>query len=355
MNQIILDTDSIFSTTVNREPDLQRLLKINNLKTHFLGDKTQLDFPEEDVFAIVARADQPFTIKEMQTYPALRLISPFGSGFDHIDLEAAKAHDITVTNVPLIHGQSVAELTISFMLALGRKIFSHNSALKRGLWQRDLTDNLFDKQIGIVGLGSIGKEVAKIAQALGMTTVAYDVVPDEIFFKTPNVARHDLETLVKTCDIITLHMPLTDETKHMIDKEMLSLMKPNAFLINTSRGEIIDEAALLTALNQEQIAGAALDVFSQEPPFDNSVLRELISHPKVIATPHIASTTLETHKAVAEHIIYNIIAVKENRLQDTDKLIVLEKDQIKEQGSPQSLLKDKNTYFYKVYNIRENT
>ena len=178
--------------------------------------------------------------------------------------------------------------------------------MKEKKWERFYGNSVFGKKLGIVGLGNIGKEVAKTAKNLGMNVFAFDANYDENFLRIYGIEKKDFETLLKTSNFLSLHLPFTEQTKNLIGDRELDLMMPTVYLINTSRGEIVDEKALLDALENNKIAGAALDVFSKEPPFENEVLKKLISHPKVIATPHIASFTPEAHYEAALKVFENI-------------------------------------------------
>lgn len=273
----------------------------------------------EDVFGLVAGVQAKCDSGIMDRFPHLKIISPFGIGFDHIDLEAAHARDIIVTNAPAVSNFSVAELTIAFIVALARGIIDFNQSMKRGEWKRTYGLNLKDKCLGIIGLGSIGREVAKLALAFGMEVSAFDVVYNEEFLASHPVVKKEFTALLRESDFITIHVPSNVETKYLLDKAAFSIIKHGAYVINTARGDIVDIPSLLTALESGMVAGAALDVFPVEPP-ENPILQQVIRHPKVIATPHIAAVSPEIHAAVGERIFQNISAVAEGRTEHIDRV-----------------------------------
>ncbi|WP_338602720.1 hydroxyacid dehydrogenase [Sulfolobus tengchongensis] len=236
----------------------------------------------------------------------LKIISRTGVGVDEtrIDLTEAKNRGIIITYNPGVNSPSVAELTFLLILALYRKLITINDLVRNGRWiegQRLLGMELYGKTIGIIGLGNIGRRVAKIAKAFEANVIGYDpyikdtVGVDEIV---------DLKTLLSRSDVVTIHVPLTKETKGMIGKNELSLMKKNAILINTSRGGIVDEDALYEALKAGNIAGAGLDVLSVEPPLESNPLLKLDN---VIVTPHIGGVTIEAFERSVENAIMEVI------------------------------------------------
>jgi len=239
----------------------------------------------------------------------LRVIARAGVGLDNINISAAKKNGIIVFNVPGLSARSVAELNLLLMLALNRKLIRANGATKRGLWEKDqLMGNLISgKTVGIIGLGNIGLELAKICTLLGMKVIA------AVRAKTPEVLSIsndldlricDLRTLLSESDFVTLHVPLTDDTKGMISSEELKLMKRNAFLINTARAEIVDENALRKALLNKQIAGAALDVFHTDSP-------QLRAIKNVILTPHVGAQTFEVQEQIGATLLSRLKTILE--------------------------------------------
>ena len=221
--------------------------------------------------------------------PDLRYIGVLATGYNVVDVSAAKARGIVVTNVPAYSTDSVAQWTIALLLELASQVGRHNAAVQQGQWTRSADFcfwqtpllELSGLTLGLVGVGSIGSQVARIASALGMTVIGHSRsgrVPQD-------VRAASLEDLLRQADVVSLHCPLTPETHHLINAPRLALMKPTALLINTARGDLVDEAALAEALSAGRLAGAAVDVLSQEPPpADNPLLRA----PHTIITPHIA-------------------------------------------------------------------
>ncbi|MEM0373764.1 MAG: hydroxyacid dehydrogenase [Sulfolobaceae archaeon] len=246
--------------------------------------------------------------KEILEYARnLKLIARTGVGVDEtrIDIEEAKKKGIIITYNPGVNSQSVAELTFLLMLALYRKIIKINEFVRKGKWvegQRILGNELYGKTIGIIGLGSIGRRVAKISKAFEMNVLGFDPYVSEKIAEVDMIV--DLKTLLSESDIITLHVPLTKETRGMIGRNEILLMKRNAILINTSRGGIVDENALYEALVNGRIAGAGLDVLSVEPPLESNPLLKLDN---VIITPHIGGATFEAFERGVENALLEVI------------------------------------------------
>lgn len=236
----------------------------------------------------------------------LRVISRYGVGVDTVDVAAATRRGIVVTTTPGANSIAVAELTMALMLALARSIPYHDRLVRQGKWTRVQGLELYGSTLGIVGLGRIGREVARRAAGLGLRILFYDPIPP-----TPDslvdlkVEPCPLEALLSTSDVVSLHLPLDDSSRHMIDRQALERMKPGALLINTARGGLVDEQALYEALVQGKLAGAACDVFAKEPPGDSP----LLTLDNFIATPHIGSTTLQTTLRMGLMAAQNTLAV----------------------------------------------
>jgi phosphoglycerate dehydrogenase-like enzyme len=218
----------------------------------------------------------------------LKVIARYGVGVDRIDLPAAADKSIVVTNTPEANSSSVAELTIGFMLSLARLIPKHAIDVRAGLWPSTNGWTIQGKTVGLLGFGSIGKEVAKRLCAWGCRLLAYDPYPDLVSAREMNIGLKTQTEVIGMADFLSLHLPVLPETRHMVNEEFLARMKQGSFLINTARGELIDEKALLYALKSGHLAGAALDVFSQEPPSPENPLFQL---PQVISTPHLGAHT----------------------------------------------------------------
>ncbi|HSP89777.1 MAG TPA: D-glycerate dehydrogenase [Vicinamibacterales bacterium] len=244
--------------------------------------------------------------------PGLRIVANIAVGFDNIDLAAARARGVIVTNTPDVLTEATADLTWGLILSAARRIAEGERLLRRGAWAGWALDfmlgsDLRGKQLGIVGLGRIGRAVAARAGAFGMR-VAYATL--DAGAVAPGAAdaawaRLSLDELLSSSDVVTLHVPLTPATRHLVDRRALLRMKRRAYLVNTSRGPVVDEGALAWALRQGLIAGAALDVYEQEP----RVHPELIGLENVVLAPHLGSATVETRTAMADLAARNVLAV----------------------------------------------
>ncbi len=236
----------------------------------------------------------------------LKVVGSLGAGVDNIDLSAAHQHGVTVVNAPTATSAAVAELTLAFILALARQITAADTAMKTGLWTKKTLQGceVNGSTLGILGMGNVGSALARSAAALGMRPVGYDPFLDGEAIRERGAEPVDLADLYAISDFISLHLPLTPETRGMIDGQTLAHMKRGVYLICTARGGIINETALLGALETGQVAGAALDVYQSEPPGLNA----LVSHPQVIATPHIGAQTSEAHRRAAQYIAEEVLA-----------------------------------------------
>lgn len=238
----------------------------------------------------------------LSALPELKIISRFGVGIDTIDLSALKKYGVKLSATAGANKRSVAELVIAFALILLRQLSAANNSVKNNHWQPIVGRELSGKCFGIVGFGAIGKEVARLAQGFDCSILVYDVIDHEADCPNHLISQVDLTTLLKTADIISLHLPLTNKTNMFINAQKLSLMKPSAYLINTARGGLVDERALARALTSQALAGAAFDVFANEPPEDQS----LIHLSNFFATPHIAGTTAESIVAIGKAAILGL-------------------------------------------------
>jgi D-3-phosphoglycerate dehydrogenase len=236
----------------------------------------------------------------------LRVISRYGVGCDNVDLEIAREMGIVVTNTPGANAVSVAELTIGLLLSLARMIPSAVSSTKAGEWPRSSGVTLKGKVVGLLGFGSIGKQVAQRLVGFECTIFAFDPVPDLAFAEAHGVKFVSREEVVREADFLSLHLPLLPETHEMINDETLNNMKQGSFLINTARGELVDEEALQNALQSGKLHGAALDVFSYQPPTEEHPLLKL---PQVIATPHMGSHTDDAMNAMGWLVLRDCLAV----------------------------------------------
>ena len=235
----------------------------------------------------------------------LRLIARPGTGLDNIDVKTAELHGIAVLNSPESLVEAVSEHVILLMLALFRKLTVADSTTKAGKWEKAslVGSELKGKTLGIVGLGRIGRRVGEIARSFGMVIIGYDVVqiPQEVL-DSLGCKVLSLEALLAASDLVTIHVPLTPETRHLLDSRRLSLMKKTACLINTSRGGGVDEKGLVEALKEGRLGGAALDVFETEPPGG-----DVLSAPNIVLTPHICGQTLEAQSDATRSVGRKII------------------------------------------------
>jgi D-3-phosphoglycerate dehydrogenase len=242
----------------------------------------------------------------------LKVIGRAGIGVDNVDVAAATERGILVVNAPTANVLSATEHTFALLLALARKVPAADRAMKAATWDRKsfVGSELHGKTLGVVGFGRIGQGVARRARAFEMEVVAYDPFLDAAAARRLDVELLPLDELLARADVVTLHTPLTDQTRNLLDARRIAAMKPGALLINAGRGGTIDEAALLAALDDGRLAGAALDVFTAEPPEDWT----LAGHPKVVATPHIGAQTREAQERIATETAEMVLAALDGSL-----------------------------------------
>jgi D-3-phosphoglycerate dehydrogenase len=238
--------------------------------------------------------------------PRLRVVGRAGAGLDNIDLQAAREQGVVVVNAPDAGATAVAELTVGLMFSLARRLPLAHASLQRGEWRKAefYGAQLQGKTLGIIGVGRIGSAVAALAAALGMQVLGFDPNLSDAALRGRGVQPSELEALLAQSEFISLHVPLNDQTRGMIDAARLEQVKPGACLINTARGGVVDESALLRALEAGALAGAALDVFEREPPGQSPLLQ----HPAVVATPHIGAQTAEAQQQIALDIASEVLA-----------------------------------------------
>ena len=238
---------------------------------------------------------EPYTARVLEAYPQLRVIARVGVGYDAVDVEAATRHNCAVAITPGTNEGSVAEHAFCLMLGLARELVPQHLALKAGGWPRRATLPLRGRTLGIAGLGRIGKAVALRGAAFKMRLLAYDPVPDKAFAEHHQITLVPFEQLLAESDYLTLHLPVTPETRYLINRRTLALMKPTAFLINTARGAIVNEADLLDALRNKRLGGVGLDVFEQEPPGKHP----LFELDNVLVTPHGGGADVQSRDDMA--------------------------------------------------------
>ena len=255
--------------------------------------------------ALVVRGRTKVTPEVFDAASKLKVVGRAGVGVDNINLEAARAHGVAVVNAPKSTTLAVAELTLGLLLAVARSIPRADTTMKKGEWIKKQLEGveLRGKTLGIIGMGNIGSAVGRLATALGMRVIGYDPLVSEDEIEARGAEQATLKELFATADFITLHVPLNDSTRGMINAESLALMKKGVRLVCAARGGVIDEAALLEALNSGQVAAAGLDVFAKEPPG----LTALAAHPNVVATPHIGAQTEEAQVRAAEDIATEVL------------------------------------------------
>ena len=300
-----------------KQPAMKLLVTYNIPREPFQGlpEDWEITFPEgeamskEEIIRLLPEYDimlsifhAPIDREMLDAGKRLKLISNYGVGYNNIDIEYARQKGIAVTNTPQSVNNPTAELTLALMLSAARRVAECNHRIrteKETMWgtMRNLGFSLENKTLGIIGMGNIGKNVARKAEAFGMKVIYHNDRTE-----VPGYQRVNLETLLRQADFISLHTPLTPQTRHLIGEHELSLMKPTTILINTARGAVIDEKALASALARHQIAGAALDVFEDEP----HVTEALYSLDNVVLTPHIGTATIDARIAMGREALDNI-------------------------------------------------
>src|SRR5687768_861181 len=265
--------------------------------------------PEYD--GLIVRGRTKVTASVISAASRLKVIGRAGVGVDNIDLEAAKKRAITVINAPMSTSLAVAELTFGLLLALAREIPRADTGMKQGKWLKNELEGieLNGRTLGLIGFGRIGVEVGKRASAFGMNVIAYDPLISEDDIKQRGAEPVSIQDLYAWSDFISLHLPLNVQTRDLIGPLAFSQMKEGVRIMCAARGGIVDESALLDALNSGKVSGAALDVFEQEPPG----LTETVSHPRVIATPHIGAQTAEAQSRASEDIANEVLAALNNK------------------------------------------
>ncbi len=303
LNQSVLICDQV-------NPILKEILDKNGLKVTYEPEITPEQLAEKiaNYEVIVVRSRTKIVKELVEKAGKCQIIARVGVGLDNIDQDAAKAKNIRVINVVEGAITAVAELVIGLMLSMAREIPRADREIRNGNWIKKemMGSELKGKYLGIVGLGNMGKRLGRLARALNMNIIGYDVIPiDEEFSKEVGLMKADLDTLLASSDYVSLHVPLLDSTKHMINAEKLGLMKKTAHVVNTSRGGVIDEEALYNALKDGNLESAALDVFEVEPATEN----KLVNLPNFIATPHIGAQTKEAQSLAANVIAEKIIQI----------------------------------------------
>ena len=303
MNQSVLICDQV-------APILNEILQKNGLKITYEPEITPDQIKEKisNFDIVVVRSRTKITKEMIDRATQCKIIARVGVGLDNIDVDAAKAKGIRVINAVEGAMNAVAELVLGLMLSMAREIPRADGEIRNGKWLKKelMGSELSGKYLGIVGLGNIGKRLAKLARGLNMNIIGFDVMPiADDFARDVGLIKADIDTLLSSADYISFHVPLTDTTHHLVNAKRISTMKKTTYIINTSRGEIIDEDALYDALKEGKIAGAALDVFEKEPAVGN----KLTTLANVVCTPHIGAQTKEAQTLAANVIGEKIIMI----------------------------------------------
>lgn len=287
----ILERHGLNVTCANRWPKDRLLKEIQNYE------------------ALIVRSETKVTAEVLDAAPKLRLVGRAGTGLDNVDITSATIHGVLVMNTPSGNTLSAAEHTCAMIASLSRHIPQACAALKNGVWDRKkyMGNELSGKTLAILGLGRIGREVAVRMQAFGMKTIGYDPMVSKEAAAQFRVDKMELEEIWPLADFITVHTPLIPQTHHLINTATLAKCKPSVRVVNIARGGIIDEEALLAALEAGRCAGAALDVFAEEPPRAGSVSARFAQHPAVVCTPHLGASTVEAQERVAREIAEQLI------------------------------------------------
>ena len=271
----------------------------------------------QEADALITRGGIKVTRELMASSPRLKAVGVHGIGCDHVDLEAARELGKIVFNTPTALTETVAEMTMALMLALTRRVVSADKAVRAGEWSRKYGDlrgtEIVGKTVGIIGLGKIGSAVARRLKPFGVRLIYHDVRENPELERETGIERVAIEELLSRSDIVTLHVPYTSETHHIISGEEIGMMRDGAFIVNTARGRIIDQGALVEALRREKVAGAALDVFEEEPLDPGS---PLASMDNVILTPHLGASSVEAMERMAVQVAYGVLKVLRNEAPD---------------------------------------
>lgn len=257
-----------------------------------------------DVDAIIAGLDV-YDADFIKNAKKLKVISRYGVGYDKVDVNAAKANDVAVTITPGANGNSVADMAVALMLDAARNVSYMDSMIKSENQQRPIGVEMWGKTLGVIGAGRIGQGVAKRCKGFNMRILCYDMYENEEFKKEVGAEYTDLLTIIKESDFITIHSPLTDETKNMFSTEEFKIMKKNAVIVNTARGGIIDEEALYFALKEGEIRAAGLDATVVEPPYGS----KLLELPNCTITPHAGATTIEASDNMSIMAAQNVVDI----------------------------------------------
>lgn len=300
MSKVVISTSSF---DIDNNPSIQRLIRagiavISNPHKRKLGEEEIIALLDKDTVGLLAGIE-PLTERVFASATRLKVVSRCGTGLDSVDLNAAKRHNITVSNTPEAPAQAVAELTLGLMLAVLRQTNQTDRMLRNGEWPRMQGHLLAAQTVGIVGLGHIGKRVARLCQAFEATVIAHDPFLQQV---PQNVSLMPLEQLLAEANVISLHLPYSADTHHLLNEAAFSRIKQGAIIINAARGGLIDETALYDALSSGHLGGAALDVFEQEP-----YRGPLLKCDNIVLTSHIGSLAKESRQLMEIEAADNLL------------------------------------------------
>jgi D-3-phosphoglycerate dehydrogenase len=302
--ELALDRILVTETIAEEGLAALRMAAEVDIRTDLIQDTLLEALPAYD--ALVVRSGTKVTAGVLAAGERLRVVGRAGTGVDNIDVDAATRRGIVVVNAPASNSVAVAELTIGLILGLARQIPQSHASLTGGKWERNrfMGFEVRGKTLGLVGLGRIGAEVARRARGLEMTILAYDPVVSTDRAAQIGVTLAALDEVLAQSDFVSLHVPLIEATRNLINADRLARMRPTAYLVNAARGGIVDEVALINALEKGQIAGAALDVFAKEPPSSSP----LLGHPRVVVTPHLGASTIEAQTLTGVDVAEGVLA-----------------------------------------------
>ena len=304
INMVILDDFQNYFSKIERDKRLPTDMKITVYKNHFENSNDLINKLKDCQIIVGIRERTKFPQEIIDQLPKLRLLITTGARNASFDLEASTNNNIVVSGTPG-GGEGPVDLTWGLILSLIRKIHEEDKLVREGQWGKNIGPSLDGKTLGLLGLGHIGKLVSKVGLAFGMSVIAWSENLTDIYAKNLGVKHVDKQTLFKESDILSIHTKLSDRTKNIISEDEINLMKTSSYIINTSRGPIIEEKALVNALNSKKIAGAAIDTFDIEPLPSN---HPLLYTPNTLLTPHIGYVTYEAYEAYYEGIIDNVIS-----------------------------------------------
>jgi D-3-phosphoglycerate dehydrogenase len=302
-------------TSFKQDSNSPAMEKLRSFASALVFNTSGKALSENDLIPLLADCDgcvaglDHFTARALEAAPKLKVVSRYGVGFDQVDLAAAKARNIVVCNTPGVNSNAAADLTFALLLSLARRVPILDKKTREGQWPRSIGIELYGKTLGILGLGAVGRAVARRASGFSMRVIAYSPHIDKKYAEANGIVATDFDTVIREADFLSLHCPLTDETRHFISADVMRSMKKGAILINTARGGIVDEAAAHESLVSGHLRGMGMDVYETEPPLNSP----LLALENVVLTPHTGSHTTEATEAMAGTSVQNLIDVLSGR------------------------------------------